>query len=87
MQSCLCHFTQQPQSILWKLHCAIDNTVRQKTMQHQKACKMAAHIVVKGGVEGCSSKSTQKNVLLLQLPWLTAFLHGNQLHCGQLLNV
>ena len=46
VQSCLCNLTQQPQSILWKLHAAIDNTPRQKAMQHQKASRLAAHTVV-----------------------------------------
>ena len=31
--SCLCNLTQQPQSILCKLHTAVDNTPRQKAMQ------------------------------------------------------
>ena len=60
VQSSLCNPTQQPQSILWKLHTAVDNTPRQKAMPHQKVGRMAAHTVLltkEGGVQGGNSKS------------------------------
>ena len=37
VQSCLCKLKQQPQSLLWKLHGAVDNTPRQKAMQPPKS--------------------------------------------------
>ena len=40
-QSSLGHFTQQPQSILWHLQYALDNALRQDTMQRQETCRMA----------------------------------------------
>ena len=63
VQSCLCNLTQRSQSILWKLHVAVDNTPRQKAMQHHKAGRMAAHTVLlpyQGGVEGGDSKNSPK---------------------------
>ena len=85
VQSCVCNLTQQPQSILWKLHVAADNTPRQKAMRHQKASRMATHTVLfmqEGRVEGGYSKSyttkrtKKKTVPLPLLPWSNAFLFG-----------
>ena len=35
-RSSLCHFTRQPQSILWHLQYAFDNVSRQGTMQFHR---------------------------------------------------
>ena len=47
VQSSLCRFMKKPQSFMWQLHLTIDNVSRQGTMQHQKTCQMATHIMLR----------------------------------------
>ena len=68
VRSSLCHFTQQPQSILWHLQLAIDNASRQGTMQHQKTCRMATHII-KERVQGEGVEDTQGDGVKQEGKW------------------
>ena len=54
VQSSLC--TQQAQSMLWHLQCALDNVLRQGKIQCQETCRMAINTIKlpDGGMQGCN---------------------------------
>ena len=95
VQTATCHFTRQPQSILWHLRYAIDNALRQGTMQCPETCRMATKTINlpdEGRMHKCNCKckgatSIQKLCPLILLSWLNAFLLGNQIHGSQILLV
>ena len=95
VQSSLRHFMQQPQSILWHLQYALDNTLRQGTMQCQETCRMAfdtINLLDEDGMQGCNCKckgteSIPNICRLLEPLWSNTFSLRNQIHNNQLLLV